>query len=381
RLRLPREVPWLIVPVIASILLLWHAQLAMQARKPDPRASQELAEKANELEKLAKQVEAANQTAQSDELKKIAEELRKSIAAMHERAQQNGDASKAALSELSALEAALQKMRDQNANAPELAALAEALQKANATQQAAESLRKGELDAAAAQLEAPQAREQADQVAQAMKDTNPQTNAQSQISQAMSQLAKSAESKPDAQRALQRLAEALRQSARSQSSSGAGGKASQQVLNALQDLKYGRPGNSSKLSDQLSKTAADAKAGTQIFANGNKDTEANVFDPSNPSGQPGSEHDIGTTNTPYGKENKRLNTEHTDVDLAGLLGKGESLQNLIATHGDESKATQKYRQLYNAMTPAAEDAIMQENIPLGSRFFVKRYFEKIRPKE
>jgi hypothetical protein len=33
------------------------------------------------------------------------------------------------------------------------------------------------------------------------------------------------------------------------------------------------------------------------------------------------------------------------------------------------------------MAPAAEDAVQQENIPLGSRLLIKRYFEAIRPKE
>ena len=31
------------------------------------------------------------------------------------------------------------------------------------------------------------------------------------------------------------------------------------------------------------------------------------------------------------------------------------------------------------MAPAAQDALLQEEIPLGSRFFIKRYFESIRP--
>jgi hypothetical protein len=46
---------------------------------------------------------------------------------------------------------------------------------------------------------------------------------------------------------------------------------------------------------------------------------------------------------------------------------------------DNSQAQRRYRQLYEAMAPAAQDAVLQEEIPLGSRFFIKRYFEAIRP--
>ena len=46
-----------------------------------------------------------------------------------------------------------------------------------------------------------------------------------------------------------------------------------------------------------------------------------------------------------------------------------------------SKSSRRYKEIYDAMAPAAEDAAQQENIPLGSRFFIRRYFESIRPKE
>ena len=49
--------------------------------------------------------------------------------------------------------------------------------------------------------------------------------------------------------------------------------------------------------------------------------------------------------------------------------------------GDNSKSNRAYKNLYDAMAPAAQDAVLQENIPLGSRFLIKRYFEAIRPKE
>ena len=67
--------------------------------------------------------------------------------------------------------------------------------------------------------------------------------------------------------------------------------------------------------------------------------------------------------------------------IAGRQGEGQSLQQSLTSAGDSSKSNRGYKDLYEAMAPAAQEAVLQENIPLGSRFFIKRYFESIRPKE
>ena len=48
-----------------------------------------------------------------------------------------------------------------------------------------------------------------------------------------------------------------------------------------------------------------------------------------------------------------------------------------AAAGD-AKATRRYKELTEAAASAAEDAVMQETIPLGARFLIKRYFDAIR---
>ncbi len=63
------------------------------------------------------------------------------------------------------------------------------------------------------------------------------------------------------------------------------------------------------------------------------------------------------------------------------MGDGESMQQSLQSAGDHSKSNRGYKNLYEAMAPAAQDAVLQENIPLGSRFLIKRYFESIRPQE
>ena len=47
----------------------------------------------------------------------------------------------------------------------------------------------------------------------------------------------------------------------------------------------------------------------------------------------------------------------------------------------EAQNARAYAAEERAKAAAAQDAVLQEDIPLGSRFFIKRYFESIRPKE
>lgn len=382
RLRVPRRAAWLLAPALACALVIATAHFFHEKNRPDPAASELLAEKAGALETLAKQVDKANETEKSDELKKLAEELRKSEARLREDARPDEDANKTALRELSTLEEKIDRMRTPE----ELAALATELQKMPSAKNAADALRRGDLAGAAEELEklareaAGQSPAEREKLARALQEAlaRAQANRQGQLAQAMNDAANMS----DAQQALQRLAEALRQAAaQRRSGAGAQSRALQGALAALQAMKLGRPvGDASDSAAGADGRAADQRVAIQNFQNG-KPQAALAIDPAAPSGQAGSEHDTGTTKTPFGAPQKRAESDSPASDLAGVLGHGESLQSLVTTHGDTAKSAQRYRTLYDAMAPAAEDALEQENIPPGSRFFVKRYFEKIRPKE
>ena len=55
------------------------------------------------------------------------------------------------------------------------------------------------------------------------------------------------------------------------------------------------------------------------------------------------------------------------------------MQELVGATANPARASRGYRNLYEAIAPAEQNSVEQENIPLGSRFFVRRYFENIRP--
>jgi len=67
--------------------------------------------------------------------------------------------------------------------------------------------------------------------------------------------------------------------------------------------------------------------------------------------------------------------------LEGVFGDGSALQEFMQSAGSGGKASRAYRELYGVMAPAAQDAVEQENIPLGSRLYIRKYFESIRPAE
>jgi uncharacterized membrane protein len=378
RVQMPRRAAFILVPVVAILLLVWHSRLG--ARVQSPLAKQELSEKSRELEILAQKINDAAGQLQSEELKKIAEEMKKSAARL--KAESSDNAAKSALRELSAIEAMVNQMKSKAAPG-ELTALAAALEQDAQANAAAKDIQSGDLQSAADKLDQLARQDDAalQKIAQAVEDAlrkrgeNPRT----QIEQRMADFAKS--SRMDRQQALKNLASALRQMSGSrQAQLGGGGdarsQAMQNLLGTLQDLKYSMQRGGEK------KSSAQNSGGGKLLMQspgGSKPENQLAIGP--PSGQPGSEHDIGTTETPFGPEQKRAADPSESSQLNGVMGEGESLSDFTIAAGDDSKSAQRYRNIYNAMAPAAEDALTQENIPLGSRFFVKRYFQNIRPKE
>ena len=53
---------------------------------------------------------------------------------------------------------------------------------------------------------------------------------------------------------------------------------------------------------------------------------------------------------------------------------------MIATVPGAEPARAGYKPLYDAARSAAEDALVDESVPIGSILFVKRYFDAIKPK-
>ena len=404
-IRLPRELFWIAAPLAMLALLWWDAMQAAATR--DQRAEEETAEIANtakQLDRLAEQLDKRADAAKEAELKRIADRLKESAEQMRAEAARGGDAQKAALRELSMLEQLVKELRQPQAATPdELKALAEALLKHERTREAAKDMQGGNLAGAAKKLaevaqqqDAPSEEQVRKEIQQALDHL---AERKEQLSKEMEQLRNAAKAgEGGRQDLLQQIAEMLNdlqqqgKTAGRNDAKGAGQKGAgkpmtdedlKKLLGALQNLKNQQQGDGPRGAEpQVGEGDPQGPIALLNFGKGKQPGEDPGGSTSFPSGQPGAEKDKGTAENPFGKQGTDPKVAEQKDQLSGKFGEGESLSALIPTAaaGGE-KATRRYKQLYDAATSDAEDAVTQENIPLGSRFLIKRYFEAIRPKQ
>lgn len=401
-IRVPRELRWLAAPIVMLGLLWWDAMQAAATR--DQRAAEETAEiagTAGQLDRLARQFDQRADAVKEAELKRIAERLKQSAEQMRAEAARGGDARKAALRELALLEQLVKELRQPEAATPdELKALADALMKHEQIREAAKDMQGGNLADAAKKLEQAAAQQNAPADEQVQRTIQ---QALDHLAQRKEQVSKQIEKlrnqagEGGRQDLLQQIADLLNEmQQQGKVAERKDGKGEQKgagkpmtdedlkkLLGALQELKNQQQGDAPGGGEpQEGEGEGEGKISMLNFGKG-KDGDENSGDGVNfPSGKPGSDKDRGTTQQPFGKEAAEPKDEGKMEQLAGRLGEGESLSALIpsAAAGD-AKATRRYKELYQAAAADAEDAVTQENIPLGSRFLIKRYFEAIRPKQ
>jgi hypothetical protein len=114
-----------------------------------------------------------------------------------------------------------------------------------------------------------------------------------------------------------------------------------------------------------------------------RQTQTRQFDqtgqsPGNPTGKPGSG---GSADLDQEQIKDPLEAVGQAKKAQGIVGQGEFSLEVISSVGSSGHANREYRELFDAVAPDNEQAIEQEEIPVGSRDLVKRYFARIRPKE
>ena len=65
--------------------------------------------------------------------------------------------------------------------------------------------------------------------------------------------------------------------------------------------------------------------------------------------------------------------------ITGVQGQGESAVQTVASSAEGQQSSVSYKDAYTKYQKLSEDALTQEQIPLGYKFYVKRYFESIKP--
>ena len=130
---------------------------------------------------------------------------------------------------------------------------------------------------------------------------------------------------------------------------------------------------------QLAKLLSECeacKAGIAGVCQSNKAglTSALSQNPSNNAGKKTSKGQLGSEVTSL---DSTLNLEQ----ITGVQGEGGSTVQTSKTSAEGQQSAVSYKDAYTKYQKLSEDALTEEQIPLGYKFYVKRYFESIKPSE
>jgi hypothetical protein len=405
-IRFPRELRFVFVPLATLALLWWHElERAAQQDAAIAVARENASTTVRSLEALAEQLRERSKATDDKTLQRVAERLQQSAAQVRAEANRAGDTNTAALRQIADLEQLVKELRQpQRATPDELKALSGALAQNEPTKAAAKHMEENRFNEAARELEQLESDPEAAKVEAALKQAVEHlAQRKEQVSKQLQQLGEGLQ-QPGGERPqlLQQIAQMLRdlpgrdeknkpQHGRQQAGNQQQEKGGQEMTD--QDLK--------KLLSALQELKDKQQEGGEENSNGGPGKESGEgsgpitmlsFEPAQkgdpagelgiPSGKPGSEKDNGTTKDPFAEQSAPAGASERPEQLKGELSEGESLSLLVpsASAGD-AKAVRRYKELTEAAAAAAEDAVLQEHIPLGSRFLIKRYFNAIRPRE
>ena len=130
---------------------------------------------------------------------------------------------------------------------------------------------------------------------------------------------------------------------------------------------------------QLAKLLSECeacKAGIASACQSNKTglTYALSQNPSNSAGRKTSAGQLGPEATSL---DSTLNLEQ----ITGVQGEGSSTVQTSKTSAEGQQSAVSYKDAYTKYQKLSEDALTEEQIPLGYKFYVKRYFESIKPSD
>jgi len=370
----PRVPPnWWIAatPWLALILLNFQDQLRQTKgeRDQDPV----LAQTSILLEQMAVKSAGAVQDAQ---LRKLIDEMRKSAEQLRETRLPQSEAKRRAFEQFAKLDEILRRARDSQVTAAEMEALLNALASNDLTKNVEVLLREGKDEEAAQELEklAERLRDQAGkkirELAQSLQDSMNllSENEKSQVSRELQQSMQAAQmgDSEEMRHLMQQIAAMIREGKISRASKN--GQLVRSMIRSLEDLKNALRNGSLQIAE-----TDEPLSQTQIMHFDQKDRNSG-----DPTGKPGG-------GGPADLHQKQIKDPLEAVGQAkkaqGIIGQGEYSLDVISSAGSTGHANREYRQLFDAVAPDNEQAIEQEEIPVGSRNLVKRYFERIRPKE
>ena len=90
--------------------------------------------------------------------------------------------------------------------------------------------------------------------------------------------------------------------------------------------------------------------------------------------QPGDQHDPNLSG-----DATKLDAKLRDEKLTGVHGEGPSRRETILTSAKKGFAQTSYKKVYTDYKKVVEEVLTQEKVPQGYKYYVKRYFQRIKP--
>ncbi len=81
------------------------------------------------------------------------------------------------------------------------------------------------------------------------------------------------------------------------------------------------------------------------------------------------------------EDETKLDAKRVDEKLEGKKGDGPTRSEVIQSASEEGFATTEYKEVFVDYESVVEEVMEKENVPKGYRFYIKRYFQLIRPQE
>ncbi len=337
--RVPQSAAWIALPLLGLVCVEMAEKQRSAGRAPEIAAAREI------LDEVKKAAEKQN----DPKLDEIARELDETAREISTSPDPMRDA-------LRSLDDAQQRAQasDQNKalSAAESAALADALGQGHAG--LSENLRQGNNAAAAAQ----------------MASLDP-----AELSRTLKEAERHVESSRLKEMSRQEEKRAKSQLIESLSSEDGSSQARKKFVSMVNDIKNGTTPSGEENDGQKGEKDGQGPPGNE------KGTGSSQKE-SDESGAPGSQNDSGEGEEMNPNASSAPSETALDDFVPGIQDGGPSLIQIYRQAGnDDSRAGQAYRSIYDATAPAALDAVEREDIPMGSRLLIRRYFEAIRPKE
>jgi hypothetical protein len=77
----------------------------------------------------------------------------------------------------------------------------------------------------------------------------------------------------------------------------------------------------------------------------------------------------------------RLGGDNRNVRVEGEQSQGATRSEVILSAADRGFASRGYRDVYTDYESHAEEVLERDEVPQGYRFYVRRYFQLIRPRD